>query len=96
VFALISSILKFFKSPYQSSLTINLAAFVFASARYYHAELEEWASYVVASLLFQSIITVKCVPPFALMQRVESKDQGKPEPLRASCRPRTASLRFFL
>jgi hypothetical protein len=25
------------------------------------------------------------IPPFALMQKVEPKNQGKPEPLRASC-----------
>jgi hypothetical protein len=32
------------------------------------------------------------IPPFALMQKVEPKDQGKPEPLRASCRPRTTTV----
>jgi hypothetical protein len=32
------------------------------------------------------------IPPFALMQKVEPKNQGKPEPLRASCRPRTATV----
>jgi hypothetical protein len=32
------------------------------------------------------------IPPFALMQKVEPKHQGKPEALRASCRPRTAAL----
>jgi hypothetical protein len=26
------------------------------------------------------------------MQKVESKDQGKPEPLRASCRPHTTTV----
>jgi hypothetical protein len=31
-------------------------------------------------------------PPFALMQKVEPKNGGKPEPLRASCRPRTATI----
>jgi hypothetical protein len=31
-------------------------------------------------------------PPFALMQKVEPKNQGKPEPLRASCRPRMATV----
>jgi hypothetical protein len=32
------------------------------------------------------------IPPFTLMQKVEPKDQGKPEPLRASCRPRTTTV----
>jgi hypothetical protein len=32
------------------------------------------------------------IPPFALMQKVEPKNQGKPEPLRASCRPRTTTV----
>jgi hypothetical protein len=32
------------------------------------------------------------IPPFALMQKVEPKNQGKPEPLRASCHPRTAAV----
>jgi hypothetical protein len=32
------------------------------------------------------------IAPFALMQKVEPKDQGKPEPLRASCRPRTTTV----
>jgi hypothetical protein len=32
------------------------------------------------------------IPPFALIQKVEPKNQGKPEPLRASCRPRMASV----
>jgi hypothetical protein len=31
-------------------------------------------------------------PPFALMQKVEPKNGGKPEPLRASCRPRTTTV----
>jgi hypothetical protein len=35
------------------------------------------------------------IPPFALMQKVEPKDQGKPEPLRASCRPRTTVVTAF-
>jgi hypothetical protein len=32
------------------------------------------------------------IPPFALKQKVEPKVQGKPEPLRASCHPRTAAV----
>jgi hypothetical protein len=32
------------------------------------------------------------IPPFALKQKVEPKVQGKPEPLRASCRPRTVAV----
>jgi hypothetical protein len=32
------------------------------------------------------------IPPFALMQKVEPKNQGKPEPLRASCHPRTTTV----
>jgi hypothetical protein len=32
------------------------------------------------------------IPPFALMQKVEPKNGGKPEPLRASCHPRTAAV----
>jgi hypothetical protein len=31
-------------------------------------------------------------PPFALKQKVEPKNQGKPEPLRASCRSRTTTV----
>jgi hypothetical protein len=30
--------------------------------------------------------------PFALIQKVEPKNQGKPKWLRASCRPRTATV----
>jgi hypothetical protein len=33
-----------------------------------------------------------CCPPFALMQKVEPKNQGKPERLRLFCRPRTATV----
>jgi len=29
------------------------------------------------------------------MQKVEQKNQGKPEPLRAFCHPRTVTLRFI-
>jgi hypothetical protein len=29
------------------------------------------------------------------MQKVEQKNQGKPEPLRAICHPRTTALYFF-
>jgi hypothetical protein len=36
------------------------------------------------------------IPPFALEQKVEPKNQGKPEPLRASCQPRTAAVIIFL
>jgi hypothetical protein len=32
------------------------------------------------------------IPPFALMQKVEPKDQGKPKWLRLFCRPRTATV----
>jgi hypothetical protein len=32
------------------------------------------------------------VPPFALMQKVEPKDQGKPKWLRLFCRPRTTTV----
>jgi hypothetical protein len=35
---------------------------------------------------------VYVIPPFALKQKVKRKNQGKPEPLCASCRPRTASV----
>jgi hypothetical protein len=31
-------------------------------------------------------------PPFALMQKVEPKNQGKPKWLRLFCRPRTAAV----
>jgi hypothetical protein len=30
--------------------------------------------------------------PFALMQKVQPKNQGKPETLRASCHPRTTTV----
>jgi hypothetical protein len=39
-----------------------------------------------------NILLVFVIPPFALKQKVEPKIQGKPEPLRASCRPRTATV----
>jgi hypothetical protein len=32
------------------------------------------------------------IPPFALMQKVEPKNQGKPKWLRLFCRPRTAAV----
>jgi hypothetical protein len=32
------------------------------------------------------------IPPFALMQKVEPKNKGKPESLRASCHPRTTTV----
>jgi hypothetical protein len=41
---------------------------------------------------FLSIMLAFVIPPFALKQKVESKVQGKPEPLRASCRPRTTTV----
>jgi hypothetical protein len=43
------------------------------------------SSFSITSLRF-------VIPPFALMQKVEPKNQGKPEPLRASCRPRTTTV----
>jgi hypothetical protein len=45
---------------------------------------------------FSSFMLVFVFPPFALMQKVEPKNQGKPEPLRASCHPRTAALNTTL
>jgi hypothetical protein len=41
---------------------------------------------------FQSLMLMYVIPPFALMQKVEPKNGGKPEPLRASCRPRTTTV----
>jgi hypothetical protein len=41
---------------------------------------------------FLSIMLAFVIPPFALKQKVEPKNQGKPEPLRASCRPRTTTV----
>jgi hypothetical protein len=32
------------------------------------------------------------IPPFALKQKVEPKNQGKPKWLRLFCRPRTATI----
>jgi hypothetical protein len=39
-----------------------------------------------------NIHLVFAFPPFALMQKVEPKNQGKPEPLRLFCRPRTTTV----
>jgi hypothetical protein len=35
---------------------------------------------------------VVVIPPFALMQKGGAKNRGKPEPLRASCHPRTTTV----
>jgi hypothetical protein len=43
-----------------------------------------------SSFLILHLVLV--IPPFALMQKVEPKNQGKPEPLRASCHPRTTTV----
>jgi hypothetical protein len=49
--------------------------------------LTKEASLALFSLQFLSFLLTYAFPPFALMQKVEPKNQGKPEPLRASCRP---------
>jgi hypothetical protein len=49
-------------------------------------------SFAVRVLLHFIIRFMYVIPPFALMQKVEPKDQGKPEPLRASCRPRATAV----
>jgi hypothetical protein len=41
---------------------------------------------------FSFFMLVFVIPPFALMQKVEPKNQGKPKWLRLFCRPRTATL----
>jgi hypothetical protein len=47
---------------------------------------------VVIVFTFSNIYLMYAFPPFALKQKVEPKVQGKPEPLRASCRPRTTTV----
>jgi hypothetical protein len=47
---------------------------------------------VVTNPSLSNILLLFVIPPFALKQKVEPKVQGKPEPLRASCRPRTTTV----
>jgi hypothetical protein len=49
-------------------------------------------SIAVRVVLLSIIHLVYVFPPFALMQKVEPKNQGKPKWLRASCRPRTTTI----
>jgi hypothetical protein len=47
---------------------------------------------VVTGPSLSNILLVYVIPPFALMQKVEPKNQGKPKWLRLFCRPRTAAV----
>jgi hypothetical protein len=49
-------------------------------------------SIAVGVFLLSNIHLVYAFPPFALMQKVEPKHQGKPKWLRLFCRPRTAAV----
>lgn len=89
--------LNFFKSPYyirnhhvDYSLSL-LSCRPFAS----YPELVERGFYA-CFLTFSIFHAGACFPPFALMQKVEPKNQGKPKWLRLFCRPRTTTLRFSL
>jgi hypothetical protein len=44
-------------------------------------------SIAVRVVLLSIILLVYVIPPFALMQKVEPKNQGKPKWLRLFCRP---------
>jgi hypothetical protein len=57
-----------------------------------YPELVEGKHYFENRSSFLILHLVLVIPPFALMQKVEPKNQGKPEPLRASCHPRTAAV----
>jgi hypothetical protein len=67
-------------------------AFVLCHAEPIYPELVEGKYCCTNRSSFSNIHLVFVIPPFALKQKVEPKVQGKREPLRASCHPRTASV----
>jgi hypothetical protein len=74
---------NFFKSSYLF-FTIKLLAIYYSLAC--RAELIS-ASDAYNFFILTIHLTGFVFPPFALMQKVGPKNQGKPEPLRASCHP---------
>src|SRR6478672_11951500 len=85
-----------FSKPHIAFTTIKLYTIYLSFFPCCHAGLDLASACSFFCKLFQTVMYVVSFPPFVLIQKMGPKNQGKPEPLRASCRPGTATPNFFL
>jgi hypothetical protein len=77
---------------YSYSYMTAIAMFLLCHAEPVYPEFDEGKHCCKPGSSFLNILLVLVIPQFALMQKGEPKNGSKPQPLRASCRLRTATV----